>query len=129
MSKLESSCKCISPKEIISKLSSRNIPDQQMNVIKESINVCKSNKKKRRCYIIEWIFQCKIKNTAAVKYLRANNLLPLCEISTVKRYLRAIDLILMFFFNVQRKNGEKNKNIKDMVVCSEMKWFSELVLK
>ncbi|XP_063934406.1 uncharacterized protein LOC135146177 [Zophobas morio] len=96
------------------------LPTKQKDMILECLNLTKFKSKNRRRYTANWIMSCMllyIKSTSTYEHLRRNDILPLCSISTVRHYLRNVNIACgldnKFFELFKKKLLYKNEFQKD----------------
>ncbi|KAJ3656494.1 hypothetical protein Zmor_015567 [Zophobas morio] len=105
-----------------------NLPLAQKILIKECYKMTKYNKKTSRRYTSDWLLTClllHIRSPAAYRFLRNNDILPLPQISTVRKYLSRVSikcgLDQQFFEAFKKKVEGKNSFQKQgILIFDEM---------
>lgn len=80
----------LSETSVEDKLRAMNVPEEQIVVITECINAAKCTDKRARRYSHQWIMTCILlyaESQDVYRYMHANNILPLCDIPTVRKYI------------------------------------------
>lgn len=123
--------KTLTRTKIDSILQELDIPSAQKILIKECLNLATCKSKFGRRYTEEWILHSLllyIRSSSTYSYLYKNKIVPLCSISTVRRYLNSVKIKCGIDSNFFSALKQKFKN-KTLFERTGVLMFDEIIVR